>query len=145
MADQERILMRNGNNVADMTGVFETLVEAVSFFQGAAKYKHPQANFRGCCIEQNAGMPWMRRFSFVDRHSRIVSIELDLRMMIHNPQLYFEHLMEHLDKTMTAANNEGRIMVPVTTNLSKAVAAANEAQVSRAPVLPFNTNVEPIH
>jgi len=97
---------------ADLTEVFDTLVDAMSVFRGSAEYKHPRANFRGCCIETPKDARHIRKFSFVDRKGQEVIIELNLQHMFLNPVLYFDHLMHHIAEAMKQINAEGNIWVP---------------------------------
>ena len=105
--------MREKWETVDLKKVYETLVEAVRFFQSKAEYEHPKANFMGCVISGHQDKKHLRLFQFVDKKGREVSIELNLKEMFKNPQAYFEILMEELGKTMAHADKESRIIVPV--------------------------------
>ena len=115
--------MREKWETVDLKKVYETLVEAVRCFQGKKDYKHPKANFMGCVISGHQDKKHLRLFQFVDKKGREVSMELNLKHMFANPELYFETLMEELAKTMEGADKESRIIVPVAKDIKDIIVA----------------------
>lgn len=98
-------------NTVDMADLFDTLIEAVDVFRGPAQYTHPQANYKGCVIATPRRKRWCRTFAFVARGGQEVVMEIDFRKALLNPELYFDHLMEHLDKAMRQINATGKVIV----------------------------------
>lgn len=99
-------------NEVDLTDFFDTLIEAVSVFRGSAEYRHPQANYRGCVVRKHPEKRSVRVFGFVTKQGYEVIMEIDFQRAFINPELYFEHLMEHLDIAMQQVNADGKIIVP---------------------------------
>lgn len=98
------------NNV-ELRDLFDTLIEAVDIFRGPQQYTHPQANYRGCVIATRRGKPWCRTFAFVARGGQEVVMVIDFRLAFLNPELYFDHLMEHLNEAMKQINATGQVVV----------------------------------
>lgn len=122
----KKTVYKSDDRTVDLTEFFKVLVKAVKAFRGAAAYRHPRANFKGCVIATPVDRRHIRQFGFVDRHSREVILEINMQHLFLNPEMYLDHLMVHLGKAMDQANAEGKILVaaPKKIILSQAVAAA---------------------
>lgn len=99
-------------NEVDLAGFFDTLIEAVSVFRGAAEYKHPRANYRGCVVKKHPQNKHIRVFAFVSAQGYEVIMEINFQLAFINPELYFERLLEHLNEGIKQVNADGRIVVP---------------------------------